>query len=218
MRLHEVLSIVTVILAIVNGQGNSVIDGNKCDINIKKVGVNPSRTSLLVLDNQNQVFQFDLASRKLVSKQQLDLVFPNAPRNVDLIVSNQNTLSLLDSRTFYSYSQAETGLYSASGTSNLHSRVVFYPDSAIILNSDDVILINGGVYAHYNLAENSPKILRNRDIEYPHLPEGNFTALPFDDQPDQRDLFVFYGQKMAEYNLNEKLRKNERNFEEIFSC
>ncbi|CAD5225909.1 unnamed protein product [Bursaphelenchus okinawaensis] len=192
---------------------------NPCYLKVRSVGVNPARNSILLIDKNNKVHTFELSTRQLKSTQDLENVFSNAPENIDLIVSNNDQIQLVDERTIHSYHQNPDGTFeSVGGTKQLHSRVIFYPDSSISLNNGTVYLINGGVFADYNLASNTPNILGNRDVVLANLPERGFSAFPIDNQPTQANLYVFFDQKVGEYNMEEKVLKNEVNVNQFFSC
>jgi hypothetical protein len=108
-------------------------------------------------------------------------VFPGSPDYVDVAVGTENWLVLLKERTLYAYSQDEvTGKFKlVNGFPRaLHGRVLFYPEAAFPLANGSTIFIRDEVFATYNMEDNVPSMLNDKNVFFPNLPEDLRSGVP----------------------------------------
>ncbi|CAK5112764.1 unnamed protein product [Meloidogyne enterolobii] len=86
----------------------------------------------------------------------------------------------------------------------LHNRILFYPTGAFPLLNESIILINGKVYATYNVIKNEPHMLGNLEELYPNLPDGLLSGIPA--TPDFSLYYMLTANLCKSYILNLNLK------------
>ena len=108
-------------------------------------------------------------------------VLPSAPPFVNASVTVGELMILVSGRKLYGYTQAKrNGQFKvAEGyPKELHSRVLFYPEAAFPLANGSIILLSDNVFATYDLEQNAPTFLNDKNVYFPNLPENLISGIP----------------------------------------
>uniref|UniRef100_A0A1I7XQA4 DUF295 domain-containing protein n=1 Tax=Heterorhabditis bacteriophora TaxID=37862 RepID=A0A1I7XQA4_HETBA len=112
-------------------------------------------------------------------------VFIRGPEFVNATVTSNNLVLLFVERTIYGYEFDGVSFNEAQDfPRELHERVLFYPQGAFPLTNGSVILISGSVFATYNVLENVPTFLNDKNRYFPNLPEDFKAGVPKDIHSD----------------------------------
>ncbi|CAD5216135.1 unnamed protein product [Bursaphelenchus xylophilus] len=143
---------------------------SKCPTGLWTITTSPSGHLFVFADNS--VWTFNDKHEYLKGPQRLNKVFPGAPSRITVAVSDGQRLALIEDRDVYQYEEGREGFKAVEGSPfRLHSRVLFFPSAAFPMANDSVILLDGNVYATYNLKTNRPSLLGDKNAVFPHLPE-----------------------------------------------
>uniref|UniRef100_A0A915MDQ4 Peptidase metallopeptidase domain-containing protein n=1 Tax=Meloidogyne javanica TaxID=6303 RepID=A0A915MDQ4_MELJA len=107
--------------------------------------------------------------------------FPDAPEFINASFSTSTITILIQGHTLFGYNYDEKhDKFTRAKTypKMLHNRILFYPTGAFPLLNESIILINGKVYATYNVIKNEPHMLGNLEELYPNLPDGLLSGIP----------------------------------------
>ncbi|CAK5093847.1 unnamed protein product [Meloidogyne enterolobii] len=120
--------------------------------------------------------------------------FPDAPEFINASFSTSTITILIQGHT----------LRAKTYPKMLHNRILFYPTGAFPLLNESIILINGKVYATYNVIKNEPHMLGNLEELYPNLPDGLLSGIPA--TPDFSLYYMLTANLCKSYILNLNLK------------
>lgn len=147
--------------------------------------------------------------------------FPNGPQKISVAISNGNRISLIEEKLIYAYEEDKT-----SGTfkllsdypKRLHSMVLFYPSIGFPLSNGSVILIDGGVFATYNMEENSPSFLNDKNLFFPNLPEGLRSGIIDRSVPGSHIYDMFTSDSVHKYDMYKKEVTSVQSLSSYIKC
>uniref|UniRef100_A0A914CE07 Uncharacterized protein n=1 Tax=Acrobeloides nanus TaxID=290746 RepID=A0A914CE07_9BILA len=143
--------------------------------------ITDSKNGNFYLFNDDNVWT--LNNRTVISgPKKISQVFPNGPDYVNATVTSRDLTVLLEERTLYGYNQDEvTGEFKvAKGfPAKLHELVLFFPVAAFPLSNGSIILLSHfNAFATYNLFDNRPSLLNDKDVFFPGLPKDLASGIP----------------------------------------
>ncbi|CAI5451767.1 unnamed protein product [Caenorhabditis angaria] len=155
------------------------------------------------LFRENKVYR--LNNRRFADEGNLiSSVFPRGPQFVNATVTSGNLILLFVDRTIYGYEYDGVQFQEARGyPKELHDRVLFYPQGAFPMNNGSVVLLSGNVFATYNVAQNAPSFLNDKNRYFPNLPE-DFRAGIEKTQEFTDAYFMFDEATVTDYDMNAK--------------
>ncbi|CAD5211694.1 unnamed protein product [Bursaphelenchus okinawaensis] len=175
----------------------------KCPEALWTVTTAPSGKIFIFADNS--VWTFNSSHEYVDGPQRLSKVFPNAPSRITVAVSDGLRVALIEDRDVYQYEEHEDGFRAVEGNPfKLHGRVLFFPSSAFPLTNTSVILMDGNVYATYNLRTNKPSLLGDKNVVFPHLPEDMRAGIMEGRHTTKPSYFMFTTDEVVQYDMNTK--------------
>uniref|UniRef100_A0AC34R7T5 Peptidase metallopeptidase domain-containing protein n=1 Tax=Panagrolaimus sp. JU765 TaxID=591449 RepID=A0AC34R7T5_9BILA len=110
-------------------------------------------------------------------------IFPGGPSYVNASATVGQSIILVSDREIYAFVQNEHEAFvlAPDYPKVLHSRVLFYPESAFPLANGSLILISGNVFATYDLDQNVPTMLNDKTVYFPNLPDDLRGGIPGSD-------------------------------------
>ncbi|KAH7727041.1 matrix metalloproteinase [Aphelenchoides avenae] len=108
-------------------------------------------------------------------------VFPGAPTYVDVAVATGEWTVLLQERHLWAYEIDEgTGTFRlvTGFPRELHNRVLFYPEGAFPLANGSVIFLRDEIFATYDIIDNVPTMLNDKNLFFPNLPPDLRSGIP----------------------------------------
>jgi len=179
----------------------------------------PSGKYMLFVDEL--VYQFNEKRVLISGPSKIQQVFPNAPRKISVAISNGRMVALIEEKLIYAYEEdARTGKFRLlnSYPKRQHSMVLFYPSVAFPLSNGSVILIDGGVFATYNLEENSPSFLNDKNIYFPNLPEGLRSGIIDKSAPGGNLYDMFTSDSVHKYDAYSKETRSVQQLSKYIHC
>uniref|UniRef100_A0A8R1HW51 Uncharacterized protein n=1 Tax=Caenorhabditis japonica TaxID=281687 RepID=A0A8R1HW51_CAEJA len=170
-----------------------------------------------LLFRENKVYK--LNNRKFVdSGRPIQEVFPRGPQFVNATVSSGQLILLFVERTIYGYEYDGVQFTEAPNyPKELHERVLFYPQGAFPLNNGSVILLSGNVFATYNVYQNAPSFLNDKNRYFPHLPEDVRSGIE-KTQGFTDAYYMFDEATVSDYDMNSKQVLQLQNIPDFLKC
>jgi predicted Zn-dependent protease len=177
----------------------------------------PDGRWLLFLDDS--VWQ--AVNRSVITpKIKISKVLPSPPAYVNASATVGNLMILISDREIYGYRQTEkNGQFEvAEGyPKTLHGRVLFYPEAAFPLANGSVILLSDNVFATYDLENNAPTFLNDKNVYFPNLPENLISGIP--QTPDSDNVYwMLTACDANEYDARIQQVLTSETFTTFFSC
>ncbi|CAI2354180.1 unnamed protein product [Caenorhabditis sp. 36 PRJEB53466] len=166
---------------------------------------------------ENKVYKVN--NRKFVdSGRPIQQVFPRGPQFVNATVSSGALTLLFVERTIYGYEFDGVQFTEAANyPKELHDRVLFYPQGAFPLNNGSVILLSGNVFATYNVNQNAPSFLNDKNRYFPNLPEDVRSGVE-KTQGFTDSYYMFDEATVSDYDMNSKQVLQLQNIPEFLKC
>ncbi|PIC28582.1 hypothetical protein B9Z55_020445 [Caenorhabditis nigoni] len=170
-----------------------------------------------LLFRENKVYK--LENRKFVdSGRPIQQVFPRGPQFVNATVSSGQLTLLFVERTIYGYEFDGVQFTEAQNyPKELHDRVLFYPQGAFPLNNGSVILLSGNVFATYNVNQNAPSFLNDKNRYFPNLPDDVRSGIE-KRQGSTDEYYMFDEATVSDYDMNSKQVIQLENIPDFFKC
>ncbi|CAD6197706.1 unnamed protein product [Caenorhabditis auriculariae] len=188
---------------------------SKCPKLVDSVVAVNDQEWLLFRDNK----VWTLRNRKFVDEgKSIQSVFPRGPQFVNATVSSNGKILLFVERTIYGYTFDGVTFTESDGyPKELHDRVLFYPQAAFPLNNGSVILLSGNVFATYDVEQNAPSFLNDKQRFFPNLPEdlksGVQKRIDIDDA-----YWMFDEATVSDYDMVSKQVLQLQNVETFLNC
>jgi len=176
-----------------------------CPTALWSITQTPSGRYALFVDDL--VYQLNQNKALIGGPVKIQSLFPGGPRKISVAVSDGNRVSLIEEKLIYAYEEDEsTGKYQllTDYPKRIHSMVLFYPSIGFPLSNGSVILIDGGVFATYNMEENSPSFLNDKNIFFPNLPEGLRSGIIDRSVPGSHVYDMFASDTVHKYDMYQK--------------
>ncbi|CAI4232977.1 unnamed protein product [Auanema sp. JU1783] len=161
---------------------------------------------------------YNINEKKLdVKGRNIQDVFPKGPEFVNATVSTNGLFFIFTERTIYGYEfDGVTFTEARDFPRELHERVLFYPQGAFPMNNGSVILMSGNVFATYDVMENAPSFLNDKNRFFPHLPEDLRSGIPKDSS--FASYWMFDESTVTHYDMIEKQSTQVESLPEFFKC
>lgn len=170
-----------------------------------------------LLFRENKVYK--LNNRKFVDNgRPIQQVFPRGPQFVNATVSSGPLTLLFVERTIYGYEYDGVQFTEAQNyPKELHDRVLFYPQGAFPLNNGSVILLSGNVFATYNVNQNAPSFLNDKNRYFPNLPDDVRSGIE-KTQGFTDAYYMFDEATVSDYDMNSKQVVQLQNIPDFLKC
>uniref|UniRef100_A0AC34G9B4 Uncharacterized protein n=1 Tax=Panagrolaimus sp. ES5 TaxID=591445 RepID=A0AC34G9B4_9BILA len=147
-------------------------------------------------------------------------VLPSAPTYVNASATVGDLMILISDRQIFGYRQTKrNGQFEpAEGyPKELHSRVLFYPEAAFPLANGSIILLSDNVFATYDLENNAPTFLNDKNVYFPNLPENLISGIP--QIPDSDNVYwMLTDTDIYEYDARIQQILNSESYTTFFTC
>uniref|UniRef100_A0AC35GCD8 Peptidase metallopeptidase domain-containing protein n=1 Tax=Panagrolaimus sp. PS1159 TaxID=55785 RepID=A0AC35GCD8_9BILA len=147
-------------------------------------------------------------------------VLPSAPTYVNASATVGDLMILISDRQIFGYRQTKrNGQFEpAEGyPKELHSRVLFYPEAAFPLTNGSIILLSDNVFATYDLENNAPTFLNDKNVYFPNLPENLVSGIP--QIPDSDNVYwMLTDSDINEYDARIQQILNSESLTTFFTC
>ena len=173
---------------------------SKCPLTIQAISRAPDGE--LLIFNDDKVWRA-LNNSVVTDPVEVFQVFPSGPSYVNASSTVGSSVVLISDREIYAFLQENSEFTLAEGYPKiLHERVLFYPKSSFVLKNGSLVLLSDNVFATYDLENNVPTMLNDKNVYFPNLPDELRSGIPESSESEESEVYLmFTSDTVHEYNF-----------------